>query len=170
MERFKLNNVKLEQGDTISSFIVKLKKMSESCNFGSFLKDALRDRLVSGLIQAKLLSESKLTFEKACKIACSLEVAEKHSKDMKPSLNVGKMSMFVVGLKLGRNNSTAGNVFVVKDFMIRKCVWQEIGNVSITGKLDIHRRCVRKLLGFVWFKAQKTTKQKSENPKRMYMK
>ncbi|KAG5872243.1 hypothetical protein JTB14_013475 [Gonioctena quinquepunctata] len=79
MERFKFNNVKQEQEDTISSFMVKLKKMSESCNFRSFLKDALRDHLVSGLasgiIQAKLLSEKK------------------HGRDMQPSLNVGKMSI-----------------------------------------------------------------------------
>ena len=46
------------------------------CNFGDTIKDMLGDRLVCGIndqnIQRKILSESRLTYEKAIDIAISM--------------------------------------------------------------------------------------------------
>ena len=55
-----------------------------STEFGAFLQDALRDRLVCGLrntaAQKNLLSEENLTLEKAIRVAQSLEAADKNAK------------------------------------------------------------------------------------------
>lgn len=57
--------------------------MSEKCEFGEYLEQALRDRLVCGLvskkIQQRLLSEAKLLLKKAFEIAQSMETAHHES-------------------------------------------------------------------------------------------
>ena len=67
-----------------------LKELSTHCDFGSdfgdFLNDALRDRLVCGLykesIQKRLLAEAELTFKKACEISQAMEMAEKNASEL----------------------------------------------------------------------------------------
>ena len=63
-----------------------LKELSNHCEFGDFLNEALRDRLVCGLykesIQKRLLSEPDLTFTKACKIAQAMELADKNTSEL----------------------------------------------------------------------------------------
>ena len=59
------------EGESVSAFVVRLKKLSSTCNFGGFLEEALRDRLVSGLhpsrarTQRQLLTMKDLTFTTA---------------------------------------------------------------------------------------------------------
>ncbi|KAJ8018675.1 hypothetical protein HOLleu_43213 [Holothuria leucospilota] len=74
--------------ESVTNFLAELKRLSSTCNFGAFLKDALRDRFVCGLydatVQKKLLSEDdSLTLEKALKIAVSMETAAKSSAIIK---------------------------------------------------------------------------------------
>ena len=61
--------------------MVELKKLSANCDFGNFLTEALRDRLVCGWrsnnIQKKLLAEVDLTFEGAVRISVTMETADK---------------------------------------------------------------------------------------------
>ena len=61
--------------------MVELKRLALKCDFGTFLEEALRDRLVCGLksvqIQKKLLAERHLTFKKAFETAQSMELANK---------------------------------------------------------------------------------------------
>ncbi|XP_062566348.1 uncharacterized protein K02A2.6-like [Saccostrea cucullata] len=80
-ERFKFNKRNQREGETVNEYVCELKNSSKYCEFGDFLKEALRDRLVCGLrseaIQKKLLSEADLTFEKAKRIATAMETAEK---------------------------------------------------------------------------------------------
>ena len=74
-ESFKFYNAKQEEGESISNFLVRLKHLASPCEFGSFLKRALRDKFVCGLkddgIQEKLLSED----EEAVKMAKAMELA-----------------------------------------------------------------------------------------------
>ena len=60
-ESFKFYSAKQEEGESISNFLVCLKHLASTCEFGSFLKRALRDKFVCGLkddkIKEKLLSE-----------------------------------------------------------------------------------------------------------------
>ena len=75
-----------KQDESISDFIVALKKLS--IHYGEFLNRALRDRFVCGLnnpkIQNKLLNTEDLSFEKACQIAKSMEMAEKNTQEFRP--------------------------------------------------------------------------------------
>lgn len=90
-ERFKFNKRDQYPNETISDYIVKLRKPASSCEFDQFLEQALRDRLVCGLsnegIQRKWLAEDALTFTSACKQAISMELAENESRNvMQPSM------------------------------------------------------------------------------------
>lgn len=48
-ERCKFNRRVQEQQETVEDFIVALKHLARKCDYGSFLQEALRDRLVAGL-------------------------------------------------------------------------------------------------------------------------
>ncbi|KAI7813566.1 hypothetical protein IRJ41_020631 [Triplophysa rosa] len=70
----KRNQAKVE---SISEYMAELRRLSEHCQFGAGLTDALRDRLVCGMhnesTQKRLLTEKDLTLERALNIAVSME-------------------------------------------------------------------------------------------------
>ena len=80
-ERFKFHRRNQHESETVAQFVVELKRLALKCEFGTFLEEALRDRLVCGLksvqIQKKLLAERDLTFKKAFETAQSMELASK---------------------------------------------------------------------------------------------
>ncbi|RWR99571.1 uncharacterized protein B4U79_11743, partial [Dinothrombium tinctorium] len=99
-ERFRFFKRSQHEGESVSAFAVELKKLSTRCEFGSNLNDQLRDRLVCGLrseaMQKKLLTEEKLTFEKALAIAVGMETAEKDTRDIQQKLeSVNKVANVV---------------------------------------------------------------------------
>ncbi|XP_043242283.1 uncharacterized protein LOC122391959 isoform X2 [Amphibalanus amphitrite] len=77
--RFRFFTFCRAEGQSVQDYIAKLRKLSEHCNFGSFLSAMIRDRLICGVnsdaIQTRLLSESNLTLERAAEIAVALEAA-----------------------------------------------------------------------------------------------
>ena len=68
---FGTRNQKSEE--SVSDYVLALKKLAVHCNYGEYLNRALRDRFVCGLnnpkIQNKLLNTEDLMFEKALSIA-----------------------------------------------------------------------------------------------------
>lgn len=66
----------------IADFVVALKHLSSTCKFGTFLKDAMRDKLICGIqnevIRQKLLSEEQ-DFDTTSASALTLEQAEKQT-------------------------------------------------------------------------------------------
>ena len=74
-ERFKLYNRVQLPGESLNMYLAELRKMTEYCNFGDFLNDALRDKFVCGMdsssIRKRLLTEKDLTLEKAVSLAIS---------------------------------------------------------------------------------------------------
>jgi hypothetical protein len=88
-ESFHFNMRNQKQGESVGEYIVALRKLSIHCNYGEFLNRALRDRFVCGLnnvrIQNKLLNTADLTFELACRTATSMEMADKNSREFRPS-------------------------------------------------------------------------------------
>ncbi|XP_055543713.1 uncharacterized protein LOC129729238 [Wyeomyia smithii] len=88
-ERYKFRKVEQSSSQTISEFIIQLKAQSHSCDFKTFLPEALRDQFVAGVqnsnLRTKLLGEADLTFEKACTIARNSEAAEQESRAMQGS-------------------------------------------------------------------------------------
>jgi hypothetical protein len=110
-ESFHFGTRHQKSGESIGDFIVALKKLSIHCNYGEFLNRALRDRFVCGLnnvkIQNKLLNTEKLTFDRACQIAKSMEMAEKKTQEFHPStVSESDLSQGTVNkLKAGRENN-----------------------------------------------------------------
>ena len=76
-ERFAFYSVSQEDGESVSVFFSRLKKASEHCDFGSYLEDMLRDRLVLGCNSAdarrKLLQTDSLTLANTLDILRSFE-------------------------------------------------------------------------------------------------
>lgn len=92
-ERFKFNSCMQKVNQSISEYILELKTLSVNCNFGSFLADALRDKLVQGLLDEKLqknlLRTENLVWETACAKAKESEVVDKGQQKMKISSATG---------------------------------------------------------------------------------
>lgn len=66
-ERYKFYSAQQDPAEDIKSFAAKFKNLSNSCQFGNFLDEALRDRFVCGFrsekSKRKLLTEDNLTWE-----------------------------------------------------------------------------------------------------------
>ena len=84
---FGTRNQKSEE--SVSDYVLALKKLAVHCNYGEYLNRALRGRFVCGLnnpkIQNKLLNTEDLTFEKACGIAKTMEMADRNTQEFHPS-------------------------------------------------------------------------------------
>ena len=86
-ERYKFWSAQQGETEAVADYIVRLKKLASSCSFGTFLEEALRDRLVSGLhskmarTQRHLLTVRDLTFSVAKERCVADEMAVKASLD-----------------------------------------------------------------------------------------
>lgn len=89
VRRFAFHSRSRKNAETISDYVASLRELSEYCDFGGSLNDMLRDRLVCGVnderYQRRLLSESKLTFEKAFELAQSMELADQNLRELRDS-------------------------------------------------------------------------------------
>ena len=92
-ERYKFHKRAQQEEETVAEFVLALKGLAKHCDFGDFLNDALRDRLVCGLnkesIQRRLLAEADLTFQKACEIAQAMEMVEKDASALNSEATKG---------------------------------------------------------------------------------
>ncbi|MEE4247260.1 MAG: RNase H-like domain-containing protein, partial [Kangiellaceae bacterium] len=81
LQRFHFYRRSRQQSESVAEFLADLRRLAATCNFGDHLDEMLRDRLVLGInedrTQRLLLSESKLTLQKALKVAQSVEAAVK---------------------------------------------------------------------------------------------
>ena len=98
-ERFRFYKRNQRSGETISEYCAALQRLTEHCNFGTTLSDALRDRLVCGLanehVQRKLLVEAELTYDRAKSIALAAEAAAKDAEELRrqPAADVNKLKI-----------------------------------------------------------------------------
>ncbi|CAL9694783.1 unnamed protein product [Knipowitschia caucasica] len=98
-ERFRFHKRNQHEGESIVSYVAELKRLTEHCEFAQGLDDALRDRLVCGIlneaIQKRLLTEDKLTYKRAVEIAVSMETAARDAVELQTgvkAINVNKMA------------------------------------------------------------------------------
>lgn len=88
-ERFHFHRRAQAVGETISEYMAELRRLTTHCQFGAYLDEALRDRLVCGLrnegIQKKLLTEADLTLARALELSLGMEAAEKNARSLKVS-------------------------------------------------------------------------------------
>lgn len=84
VQRFRFNSCVRKAGESVVSFLARLRATSEHCNYGDSLEPMLRDRLVCGIgdkaIQKRLLAEPKLTYKRAVDLARELETADQDLK------------------------------------------------------------------------------------------
>ena len=88
-ERYIFHQRGQHPGESIAEYVAELCRLASTCNFGDFLEDALRDRLVCGLrsesARRRLLADAEGTtsLAKAIEQAQSYEQAEKNAKALK---------------------------------------------------------------------------------------
>ncbi|XP_049522593.1 uncharacterized protein K02A2.6-like [Dermacentor silvarum] len=86
VSRFTFNSRVREEGESLSEFVDALKKLSEHCEFGTFLKDLLRDRIVCGIrdtqMQTRLLEEPNLTVGTAVLTALAIESVKRDASEL----------------------------------------------------------------------------------------
>ncbi|XP_029670911.1 uncharacterized protein LOC115240079 isoform X2 [Formica exsecta] len=99
-ENYKFYQRKQADGESVQQFVAALHKLSIYCKFGDYLKTALRNQLVFGMLNKKapvrLLERKDLTFEKAVNVAVTMELSEKSSEQMK---SVGASSTTQAGIE-----------------------------------------------------------------------
>ncbi|XP_061705661.1 uncharacterized protein LOC133516658 [Cydia pomonella] len=80
-ERYRFRQRRQNKDESITQYIAELKKLAKHCDFASGLEENLRDQLVCGLksdvIRQRLFAEDGLKYERAVRLACALEGAER---------------------------------------------------------------------------------------------
>ncbi|XP_076545697.1 uncharacterized protein LOC143305547 [Osmia lignaria lignaria] len=86
VENYKFHQRKQKEGESIQEFLAALQKLCLHCKFGEYVKTALRNQLVFGLIskkiQARLLELPDLTLEKATQVATAMEISDKGTQQL----------------------------------------------------------------------------------------
>ena len=79
-ERYRFHNCTQREGESVTAFAANPKHLASTCQFGTHLNEALRDRFVCGLrskeTQNKLLTEER-TFDAPLKVALGAEAVGK---------------------------------------------------------------------------------------------
>ena len=104
------------EGQSIREFLARLQKLAETCEFGGYCGEALRDRLVCGItsqtIRRKLLGVVDLTLKKAVDIAVGMELTEKEISEISSELKpVQKVDVNDSCFRCGRRNHLPENCF-----------------------------------------------------------
>ena len=91
--RYEFYNCTQKENQNVKDFVVEIKRKAALCNFGTSLNEALRDRLLCGLIgdelvQVLLAVGDSLSFDEAVKIAAAHESADKETKKIKHDVSV----------------------------------------------------------------------------------
>ncbi|XP_031353843.1 uncharacterized protein LOC116178478 [Photinus pyralis] len=85
-EIFRFLQRRQHEGESTQDFLTSLQKLATKCNYGTYLKKALRNQFVFGLrnqaIQSRLLEHKDLTVEKAVEVAKSMEVSQRDAAQL----------------------------------------------------------------------------------------
>ena len=108
-ERFKLLKRVQREDETISEYAAILRKLAVTCQYGTFLDDALTQCFVCGLanpgIQRRLLLETELSFEKAIQTAKAIHQADQEIEKFHsvPEAHVKKLRSFPAKFNEGKS-------------------------------------------------------------------
>lgn len=112
-QRYKFLKCTQQSGENINEFVVRIKNLAEKCKFGDYipndlskttsaelskkaLEDALRDKVIMGVSDAKiqqmLLEKKELTFERSVELAQNFELSKKDQESMSRSSYVNAIS------------------------------------------------------------------------------
>ncbi|XP_034182200.1 uncharacterized protein LOC117605235 [Osmia lignaria lignaria] len=94
-ENYKFHQRKQKEGESVQKFLAALQELCLHCKFGEYVKIALRNQLVFGLIskkiQARLLELPDLTLEKVTQVATTMEMSDKGTQQLQgetPEVNI----------------------------------------------------------------------------------
>ena len=125
-ERAKFNQRRQEEGETVDTFITALHALAEHCNFGTLTDEMIRDRIVVGLLDAKLSEklqlDPELTLPKAVNQARQSEAVKKQQTLMRNDFK--------------ESTGTKNEVDAVKTEKFRKD-----SRLEVRTKLPIPRNC-----------------------------
>lgn len=109
VSRYKFRCRKQGPSESNENFILAVKLLAESCDFGEFRDTAIRDQLLFGLsdrkLQKRLLSEDELTLRTTERIIKSSEIAVNQAD----AINDGSANINSVKYRLGRNRNYGGH-------------------------------------------------------------
>lgn len=73
-------------GESFDSFLMEIKRLAKSCDFGNAENEMIRDRIVMGVrdsrLQTKLLETDQLTYEVAIRKARACEATSQQTREM----------------------------------------------------------------------------------------
>jgi len=88
-ERFRFHCRSQAEGEEVPQYMAELWRLADRCKLGTYLEEALRDRLVCGLkdgaVQKKLLTMEALTLTKEYATAHGEEAAKKRASELEVS-------------------------------------------------------------------------------------
>ncbi|XP_033123153.1 uncharacterized protein LOC117121877 [Anneissia japonica] len=115
-ERFCFNKCDQNTSETFDQYLVKLRKLASSCEYGNMASDMIRDRTVCGIrdddIRKELLNESTLTLESCIKMVKSFEATAKQAKTMSHSGSTNSVNhdvSYISKRKQGTTKKFQGN-------------------------------------------------------------
>ena len=113
-DRYKFYRGNQEEGQSIREFLAKLQKLAETCEFGNYRDEALRDRLVCGInskaTRRKLLGEAELSLKKAVDIVVGMELTDKEINQFSNEKQVNKVESQEC-FRCGKQNHSPDNCF-----------------------------------------------------------
>ena len=143
-ERFKFWKRDQKNGESVNEYALELRKLTRFCDFGAFLDEALRDKLVCGLrdegFQKRLLSEPRLDFKQALSLAQALEQAacQAASFHEQEQLRMGAEGAAPVNRVQVKAEGSAGGVAGLAT--LTPCVGSSMPSVTSVAKSDISSR------------------------------
>lgn len=86
LENFKFTSRKQLEHEPLSTYLMDLEKLAQTCDFGPYLEKALRNQFVFGIrnrvIQSRLLEVRELTLARAKEIAFGMEMSHRGTDEM----------------------------------------------------------------------------------------
>ena len=87
LERFHFMKAVQNNGESVDQFVIRLKTLSKSCEFGELEESLVKDRLVVGIIgdsvRERLLGEDNLSLERAIQICKSAELVRTQASELR---------------------------------------------------------------------------------------
>ena len=149
--------------------------MSQNCEFGPFLQDVIRDRLVCGLkndhIQKRLLSEDKRTFEKALNLSVAMETSAKDTQEL--SKREVKQGVHKLAVAKGGSASSGKNPSSVGTSNSESSCWRcgrKHSPDQCWFKEEICRKCKTTCKGHIQRMCKKQRKNFYRNPRKGFYK
>ncbi|XP_063915720.1 uncharacterized protein K02A2.6-like [Zophobas morio] len=116
-ENYRFHQRNQMEGESLQDYVVAIQKLAINCNFGEYLKTALRNKFVFGLksnrIRCRLLEMDKLTFDDAVKIAHAMEMSEKDAN--KEILNTSMNYVTLREKKKGGTKNTSRTSSILEE-------------------------------------------------------